>query len=96
MDRIFKILEELEDEEFKKFQRFLRDPDNLGGEEPVGRARLEKKDRMDTADVILQAYPDSVDQIMQNVLPKVGRKDLLKQYLSKGTAVCTSFHSFSL
>ena len=83
MDGINRTLEDLEDEEFKKFQRFLRDPANLEGQDPIGRALLQNKDRMDTADVILQTYPDHVYQIMVNVLGKVGRKDLQKQYLSK-------------
>ena len=81
MDQLNKTLEELEDEEFKKFQRLLREPANLDGEDPIGRALLQNKDRMETADVILQTYPDHVDKIMANVLLKVGRKDLHKRYL---------------
>ena len=85
MECINKTLEELGGNDFKKFQRFLRDPANLEGEEPIGRALLENKDRMDTADRILQTYPDSVDQIMVNVLGKIGRRDLQRPYRSKGT-----------
>ena len=47
------------------------------GEEPVGKALIEKTDRSETADVILQNYPEVGDRIVANVLLKIGRKDLV-------------------
>ena len=85
MDRVNKTLDDLDDDQFKRFKRFLLDPVYLDGEEPIGRARLQNKDRMDTADMIVETYPDNVDQIMVNVLAKVGRKDLQAPYKNKGT-----------
>ena len=71
-----KIPGDLDEAGFRRFQRFLRGPANLDGQEQLGTALLQNKDRMDTGDVILQSFPDNVDQIMGKVLWEVGGLDL--------------------
>ena len=82
---ILTTLEKLNDDEFMEFKRFLCDPVRLEGNEPFKEAELRDKAKVDMADIILRHFPrDNVDQIMANVLGKVGKKDLRKQYQSKG------------
>ena len=83
-DRYTNILDQLDDGAFRMFKRYLQEPSMLDGEKPVGRALLEKRDRGETADVIVENYPDVGDQIVAKVLSKIGRKDLLKSYLKLG------------
>lgn len=80
MDKLNNVLDQLDDGQFRKFQRQLQERDNFDGGDPIAKALLQGKDRMETTDLILQRYPEKEHAIMRNVLPKVGRKDLLKQY----------------
>ena len=80
-ERILKSLEELGEEQFKKFQWFLREP-NPEGLEPPPKSFLEGADRMKTVDLIMQSFPSKEPQILIHVLKKIERNDLVVQFLN--------------
>ncbi|KAL7370595.1 hypothetical protein ABVT39_005026 [Epinephelus coioides] len=70
--KLWKALEELKDDEFKKFKWFLKQ-DNISA------AQLEKADRQDTVDLMAQKYGSNgaVKETM-TVLEKISRIDLVQ------------------
>ncbi|XP_049423450.1 uncharacterized protein LOC125883243 isoform X2 [Epinephelus fuscoguttatus] len=70
--KLWKALEELKDDEFKKFKWFLKQ-DNISA------AQLEKADRQDTVDLMAQKYGGNgaVKETM-TVLEKISRIDLVQ------------------
>ena len=74
---IFKSLSDLGEDEFKTFKCLLGDPDNLAGLQPIPKSDLEKADRMDTTDLIVETYADNKTQIIENILRKMKAMHLL-------------------
>ncbi|XP_054878086.1 pyrin-like [Poeciliopsis prolifica] len=75
---LWKILENLTIDQFKKFKWLLEDDGNDSGGIPV--SRLEKADRPDTVDLMLQQY-DEAEALRRSlqVLAKIGRNDLVQR-----------------
>ena len=73
-------LEELEDEDFKKFKWWLQKPENVEGLKPLQKSLLENAERTDTVDLIVQNYPTLESKIMVNVLKKIRRNDLVERF----------------
>ena len=77
--RIFNTLRDLSKDDFSVFKWLLQQP-VLPGLKTLTRSALEDADRKDTADLIVQAYPDHAVQIMVNVLQEIQRADLLQDF----------------
>lgn len=72
------ILDELKDEELKRFKFYLREDDVLKGKKPILKSRLETADRMDTVDRMIETYKDAdVLEITKKVLIRISRNDLV-------------------
>ncbi|XP_045907284.1 stonustoxin subunit alpha-like [Micropterus dolomieu] len=75
---LLNTLEDLSDEEFKKFKWSLKQP-VLEGYQPVKASKLEKADRPDTVDLMLNTYkPDGALKVTKKVLEEIPRNDLVQ------------------
>lgn len=73
------ILEDLNDEEFKKFNWHLKTEvwNNIS---PIKENYLSKADRNDTVDLMVQTYEiTGAVQVMENILKMICRNDLVKK-----------------
>ena len=68
------ILESLREEEFKKFKWCLED--KVLGFPGIPESRLQKADRMDTVQLMLQHYGTNTIKVTREVLKKIPRNDL--------------------
>lgn len=99
-EELWNILQELKEEEFKTFKWLLKQNDVLEGFSGIRPAQLEKADRQDTVDLIVQKYQDSgALRLTLTVLEKISRNDLvlclqnissLKGKLEEGKSTRTS------
>ncbi|XP_071399234.1 protein NLRC3-like [Centroberyx affinis] len=78
-------LEDLDNEEFKKFKWFLQQADILEGFPAIPKSRLEKADRLDIVDQMVQTYSEYTLDLTKEVLRKINRNDLV-QHLSNTPA----------
>lgn len=77
-EELWNILQELKEEEFKTFKWLLKQNDVLEGFSGIRPAQLEKADRQDTVDLIVQKYQDSgALRLTLTVLEKISRNDLV-------------------
>ncbi|XP_067441838.1 NLR family CARD domain-containing protein 3-like isoform X1 [Thunnus thynnus] len=76
---LLNTLEDLKDEEFKKFKWFLEQPDILEGLQAIKACKLEKAERWDTVDLMVQTYqlPGAVE-VTKKLLKKINRNNLLQ------------------
>lgn len=75
-DQLVPILEGLKDDDFRRFKFHLHKlEDNL---QRIPLYRLESADRLETALLIEQYYPDQVLEVTQAVLKKIPRLDLVQ------------------
>ena len=75
-ERILNALEQLDEEGFKRFKWFLRDPAYVPGS-PLTKRALQDVDREDVVDLIVQSFPDKETLLMVTILPKANRPDLV-------------------
>ncbi|KAF3705323.1 E3 ubiquitin-protein ligase TRIM21 [Channa argus] len=82
-EELWKTLENLRDEQFKQFQWFLKQNDTLEGFLAIVEAQLERADRQDTVDLMVQKYgqPRALERTIK-VLEKISRNDLVMNLLS--------------
>ncbi|XP_071388902.1 NLR family CARD domain-containing protein 3-like [Centroberyx affinis] len=79
-------LEDLGDEEFKKFKWFLQQADILEGLPAIPKSRLEKADRQDTVDQMVQTYNQHSLEVTKKVLMKINRNDLVQSLSNTSSA----------
>lgn len=72
------VLEDLGNEELKIFQWFLQQSDILEDFRAIPKSRLEKADRQDTLDVMVQTYENDAVEVTKMVLSKMKRNDLVQ------------------
>uniref|UniRef100_A0A3B4T2J3 Pyrin domain-containing protein n=1 Tax=Seriola dumerili TaxID=41447 RepID=A0A3B4T2J3_SERDU len=66
-------------EDFKRFKFFLRENDILKGRKTLRRADLEKADRLDTVDLMVQTYKrDEALEMTKDILRRINRNDLVE------------------
>ncbi|XP_051234501.1 uncharacterized protein LOC127351221 [Dicentrarchus labrax] len=75
---LWKTLKYLGDEEFRTFKWFLQDSDILGDLGVIPRSELEKADRKDTVDKIIQKYNQQSVEVVKMILEKTDRADLVE------------------
>uniref|UniRef100_UPI003AACEB4B protein NLRC3-like n=1 Tax=Centroberyx gerrardi TaxID=166262 RepID=UPI003AACEB4B len=79
-------LEDLGDEEFKKFKWFLQQDDILEGFPAIPKSRLEKTDRLDTVDQMVQTYSEYTLEVTKEVLMKINKNDLVQSLSNTSSA----------
>ncbi|XP_051235260.1 NACHT, LRR and PYD domains-containing protein 10-like [Dicentrarchus labrax] len=75
---LWKTLEDLGDEDFRKFKWFLRDSDILGDLPVIPKSQLEKANRKDPVDKIIQTYNPQSVEVVKMILEKINRADLVE------------------
>lgn len=78
---LLKTLEDLSEEELKKFKWFLQDPNILKSFPVIPKYQLEKADRLDSVDKMIQTYNQQSAEVMKMILEKIQRCDLVKELL---------------
>ncbi|XP_071358334.1 E3 ubiquitin-protein ligase TRIM21-like [Trachinotus anak] len=82
-ETLWKTLESLTDEQLKQFQWFLKQDDIAEGYSAIPEARLERADRQDTVDLMVQKYGCSdALWITKKILEKISRNDLVQRLSS--------------
>ncbi|XP_031732083.1 NACHT, LRR and PYD domains-containing protein 3-like [Anarrhichthys ocellatus] len=72
-------LEDLADEEFKKFKWYLQQAEVLGGFSPMSKIQLGNADRMDTVDEIIETYEKNAVEVTIMVLKLMKKNDLVQR-----------------
>ena len=79
-EELWKTLQELHKDAFKKFKWFLEDDDILEGFKGIPVAQLEKAGREVIVDLMVQKHQDhGALQLTKKVLEKINRKDLVQR-----------------
>lgn len=78
-EELWKTLQELTEDEFKNFKWFLKQDDVLEGFSGIAVARLERAERHETVDLMMQKYqgPGAL-KVSLVVLKKISRNDLMQ------------------
>ncbi|GLD56792.1 NACHT, LRR and PYD domains-containing protein 3-like protein [Lates japonicus] len=77
---LLETLEDLGDEELKIFKWFLQQAEVLEDFPAIPKSHLEKADRLDTLDLIVQAYNEQSVEVTKKVLTKINRNDLVQHF----------------
>lgn len=72
-------LEDLGEDDFKKFKWLLQQEGVLEGFPAIRKSRLEKANRMETVDQMMQTYHINMIKVTRIVLKKIDRNDLLEK-----------------
>ncbi|XP_062299573.1 caspase a-like [Scomber scombrus] len=76
---LLNLLEDLTDDQFEKFKWHL-EREKLGDIEPIKKSQLEKAERRDVVDLMVQKYePAGAVEVMKSVLKNINRNDLVKK-----------------
>ncbi|XP_071375297.1 NACHT, LRR and PYD domains-containing protein 3-like [Centroberyx affinis] len=75
---LLETLNDLGDEDFKSFRWFLQQGDILEGFPAIPKSQLEKADRLDTVDQMVQTYSENTLEVTKKVLMKINRNDLVQ------------------
>ncbi|XP_014329755.2 NACHT, LRR and PYD domains-containing protein 12-like [Xiphophorus maculatus] len=73
---LFETLQELGDEEFRRFKWFLQQTDDLDGLPLIPKSHLENADRQETVDQMVQKYNCWAVEVLKKNLQKIYRNDL--------------------
>uniref|UniRef100_A0A4W6C2V8 NACHT domain-containing protein n=1 Tax=Lates calcarifer TaxID=8187 RepID=A0A4W6C2V8_LATCA len=77
---LLETLEDLGDEELKIFKWFLQQAEVLEDFPAIPKSHLEKADRLDTLELIVQAYNEQSVEVTKKVLTKINRNDLVQHF----------------
>ncbi|XP_071370484.1 NACHT, LRR and PYD domains-containing protein 12-like isoform X2 [Centroberyx affinis] len=77
-EKLLETLDDLGEEEFKSFKWFLQQPNSPEGFPAIKKSRLEKADRQDTVDQMVQTYCGNTLEVTKKVLMKINRNDLVQ------------------
>ncbi|XP_073349977.1 NACHT, LRR and PYD domains-containing protein 3-like [Pagrus major] len=75
---LLETLEDLGDEELRTFKWFLQHDEILEDIPAIPKSHLEKADRLDTLDLIVQTYNEQSVKVVKKVLTKINRNDLVQ------------------
>lgn len=75
---VLHILDELAEEEFKRFKFYLQEHDILEGNKAIPRVNLERADRVDTVKRMMEIYTTEVLEITKEILIRMSRNDLVQ------------------
>ncbi|XP_071398296.1 caspase-9-like [Centroberyx affinis] len=77
-EKLLETLDDLGHDEFMCFKWFLHQDDILGSFPAIRKSRLEKADRLDTVDQMVQTYSGNTLEVTKKVLMKILRNDLVQ------------------
>ena len=70
--QLLETLEDLGEQELKRFHWYLQNPELLDGFKAIRKCRLEKADRLDTVDVMVEMYTtEHVMEVTSSILEKI-------------------------
>lgn len=75
---LLETLDNLGDEELKIFKWFLQQAEILEDFPAIPKSHLERADRSDTLDLIVQTYNEQSVEVTKKVLTKIKRNDLVQ------------------
>ncbi|XP_067430237.1 uncharacterized protein [Thunnus thynnus] len=78
-EELLKTLQELGDDEFRNFKWHLEELDILEGYSLIPICHLEKADRLDTVNKIVQTYNHQPVEVVKKILKKINRNDLVEK-----------------
>ncbi|XP_029913861.1 uncharacterized protein LOC115363732 [Myripristis murdjan] len=78
-EQLLYILEDLTEEDLKKFKWFLNQPDILEDFPAIPKSRLEKADRLDTVEEMVRIYGSDSVEVTKRVLIQMNRSDLVQR-----------------
>ncbi|XP_008395288.1 protein NLRC3-like [Poecilia reticulata] len=100
---ILRALKDLGDTELKEFKWYLQKSEVLGDFPIIPKSRIDKADRTDTVDQMIQTYCESTLEVTKKVLRKLERNDLVQvlagqngEPVSEGFADCQQNFKSSL
>ncbi|XP_041825782.1 NACHT, LRR and PYD domains-containing protein 12-like [Melanotaenia boesemani] len=76
------ILEDLAEEEFRKFRWFLQQPEDLKDFPAIPRCKLENANRMDTVTELKETYNKNAVEVAVKVLKIIRRNDLVQRLVN--------------
>ncbi len=77
-EQLLRALKDLGDDELKEFKWYLQKSEVLERFPIIPRSRLDKADRPDTVDQMLQTYCENTLEVTKKVLRKLDRNDLVQ------------------
>uniref|UniRef100_A0A667W930 Pyrin domain-containing protein n=1 Tax=Myripristis murdjan TaxID=586833 RepID=A0A667W930_9TELE len=80
VELLLETLNDLGDDDLKIFQWFLQQTDSLEGLPAIPKSRLERADRPDTVDQMVQTYNQHCLEVTKKVLMKINRNDLVQNF----------------
>nr|XP_046272147.1 NACHT, LRR and PYD domains-containing protein 12-like isoform X2 [Scatophagus argus] len=84
---LLETLDDLGDEELKISKWFLQQAEILEGFPAIPKSQLEKADRLDTLDLIVQTYKEQCVEVTKMVLTKISRNDLVQSLANISSGV---------
>lgn len=75
---LLETLEDLGDEELRIFKWVLQQGEILEDVPAIPKSHLEKADRLDTLELIVQTYSEQSVKVVKKVLTKINRNDLVQ------------------
>uniref|UniRef100_A0A3B4UTM2 NACHT domain-containing protein n=1 Tax=Seriola dumerili TaxID=41447 RepID=A0A3B4UTM2_SERDU len=86
---LLETLEDLGDRELKNFKWYLQQPDFLKDFPSIPKSQLEKADRPDTVDVMVQTYSHRCVEVAKRVLKRMRRNDLVESLSNSAVLLCS-------
>ncbi|XP_018555614.1 uncharacterized protein LOC108899589 isoform X1 [Lates calcarifer] len=77
-EKLLKMLEHLKEEEFKGFKWYLEDSAVLPGPTCIPKSKLEKADKLDLVELMMQTYNQQCVEVTKRVFKKIKRNDLVQ------------------
>lgn len=78
-------MKDLEDNELKEFKWYLQKAEVLERFPIIPKSQLDKADRTDTIDQMLQTYCENTLQVTKKVLKKINRNDLVQTLIDSNS-----------
>ncbi|TWW54696.1 NACHT, LRR and PYD domains-containing protein 4 [Takifugu flavidus] len=77
---LLNVLEHLTEDEFDKFNFYLKDPGVMGGFNPIKEGQIDNKKRTVVVDLMVKAYKDQgAVEVTKKILEKIPRNDILQK-----------------
>lgn len=92
---LLKTLEDLRDQEFQDFKWYLQQPEVLTGHQTIKASKLEKAERRDTVDLMVQTCKlRGALMVTRKVLGRINRNDLVQSLSDTNSEPRGQSHSY--
>uniref|UniRef100_A0A4W6C6A7 Pyrin domain-containing protein n=1 Tax=Lates calcarifer TaxID=8187 RepID=A0A4W6C6A7_LATCA len=82
---LLETLEDLGDRELKNFKWYLQQAEFLKDLPSIPKSQLEKADRPDTVDLMVQTYRHQCVEVAKRILKRIRRNDLVESLSNTGS-----------